>query len=221
MMAIHFDPNDPNIPQILRNRFEQWDNELPRLQFSQYGPMDKYLNLKFPYAMVKPQGMLRPILRHNEDEDGLDDEAGNISIDSTGQFVSKADPKCYPDFVVVNYYDDDYDKVRLVMEIGSLQKREPASDRVKSEVEQQLHNYMALLGAEGARWSENTLGVAVLGTEVWFSKPRRLGTGLLFTRGMKWYSLYDEIFVKEIDRIARLLAKDEENEVYDGPIVLD
>ncbi|TFY73207.1 hypothetical protein EWM64_g10805 [Hericium alpestre] len=182
--------------------------------------MNKYLNLKFPDAMVKPQGLLREILEDNPNfdfGDGLDD-LGNISIDSTGQMVTKQDPKNYPDFVVVNYYDDDHDKVRLVMEIGSLQKKEPASDSAKHDVEMQLQNYMSLLGDEGARWSENTLGVAVLGNEVWFTKPRRLNTGLKFTRGRKWHSLYDEIFVKELERIARLSARDENAEVYDGDV---
>jgi hypothetical protein len=85
---VEFDPNDDKIPQKLRDRFTSWVNELPRLQYSQYGPINKYLNLKFPDAMVKPQGLMRPIMSALEvdmavGEDGLDD-VGNISIDSTG-----------------------------------------------------------------------------------------------------------------------------------------
>ena len=85
---IDFDPNDDNIPQKLRNRFASWDTKVPRLQYSQYGPINKYLNLKFPDAMVKPQGLMRPIMSEHEVEievgdDGLSD-VGNVSIDSTG-----------------------------------------------------------------------------------------------------------------------------------------
>ena len=85
---VYFDPNVNNIPQKLRNRFESWGTEVPRLQYLQYGPMDKYLNLKFPDAMVKPQGLMRPIMSEREveievAEDGLGD-VGNVSIDSTG-----------------------------------------------------------------------------------------------------------------------------------------
>ena len=57
-----FDPDDVNIPNKLRNRFLSWGTNIPRLQSSQYGPIDKYLNLKFPNAMVKPQGLMRKIL---------------------------------------------------------------------------------------------------------------------------------------------------------------
>jgi hypothetical protein len=85
---VDFDPNDHNIPQILRNRFTSWVTAVPRLQYSQYGPINKYLNLKFPDAMVKPQGLMRPIMSEREveivvGEEGLLD-VGNVSIDSTG-----------------------------------------------------------------------------------------------------------------------------------------
>jgi hypothetical protein len=85
---VDFDPNDDKIPQKLRNRFIRWNTDVPRLQYSQYGPINKYLNLKFPDAMVKPQGLMRPIVLEHKlelefEEDGLGD-VGNISIDSTG-----------------------------------------------------------------------------------------------------------------------------------------
>jgi hypothetical protein len=50
--------------------------------------MDKYLNLKFPDAMVKPQGLMHLIMSEREVEikvgdDGLSDVV-NISINSIG-----------------------------------------------------------------------------------------------------------------------------------------
>lgn len=94
---VDFDPDDANIPQKLRNRFTNWATDVPRLQYSQYGPINKYLSLKFPDAMVKPQGLIRPIRPDNEREvtvemDGLlgpgeEDsllDVGNTSVDSTG-----------------------------------------------------------------------------------------------------------------------------------------
>ncbi len=92
---VDFDPDDGNIPQKLRNRFISWATDVPRLQSSQYGPIDKYLNLKFPDAMVKPQGLIHPIMSVDEAEvavkledlaDGLSDVGNSsiISIDSTG-----------------------------------------------------------------------------------------------------------------------------------------
>lgn len=86
---VEFDPMDDRIPQKLRDRFVCWNTKLPRLQYSQYGPINQYLNLKFPDAMVKPQGLIRPIMQPvqpepgPEQDDGLDD-IGNVSIDSTG-----------------------------------------------------------------------------------------------------------------------------------------
>lgn len=111
-MAV-FDPNDNTLPQKLRIRFQRWATVTPKLQYSQYGPMDKYLNMKFPTGMVKPQGLLRksseqdehtefqddlelPDKKHRfvkpepdaetEGDEGLDD-VGNVSIDSTGAFL--------------------------------------------------------------------------------------------------------------------------------------
>ena len=92
-----FDPDDDAIPQKLRNRFISWTTEVPRLQYAQYGPINKYLNLKFPDAMVKPQGLIRPIMTEQEiqinvEQEGMVDEngeldVGDISIDSTGVFL--------------------------------------------------------------------------------------------------------------------------------------
>lgn len=217
---VDFDPDDGNIPQKLRNRFTSWAAEVPRLQYSQYGPIDKYLNLKFPDAMVKPQGLIRPIMSEEEveivvgmdglGEDGLLDVSNTsiISIDSTGmlprnvctllssnssagQYVLKQKQKCYPNFVVTSYYDDEkYDKIQLIVEISSLQKREAALKRVKDEVQKQMHDYMAMLGEEGVRWATTMLGVTILGTEVCFSHPRRLKDGIItFTKPLKWYDL--------------------------------
>ena len=238
---VDFDPDDSNIPQKLHNRFTSWAAEVPRLQYSQYGPIDKYLNLKFPDAMVKPQGLIRPIMSEEEVEivvgmDGLGEDGlldvGNtsiVSIDSTGtlprnvstllssnssagQYVSKQEQKRFPHFVVTSYYDDEkYDKIRLIVEIGSLQKREAASKRVKDEVQKQIHDYVAMLGEEGARWATTVLGVAILGTEVCFSRPRRLKDGIItFTKPLKWYDLYDGTFVNEINKVAKMCEQDDD-----------
>jgi hypothetical protein len=113
---------------------------------------------------------------------------------------------------VASYYEDEerYDKIRLILEIGSLHEREAASRNEKEEIKKQLHDYMVLLGEEGARWATNVLGVAILGIEVCFSHPRRnKQTGLItFTNPSKWYNLYDGIFVKEIDRVVEMCKQD-------------
>lgn len=223
---VDFDPDDDNIPQKLRNRFLSWVAEVPRLQYSQYGPINKYLTLKFPDAMVKPQGLIRPIMTEREvqiviGQDGIVREDGppvdvrnirGISIDSTGQYVSNEE-KHYPDFVVASYYENDekYDKIRLIVEIGSLQKREEPSQNVKREIQKQLHEYMVLLGEEDARWATNVLGVAILGTEVCFSRPRKRKEdgSIIFTVPSKWHSLYDGTFVKEINRVAKMCKDDD------------
>ena len=83
---------------------------------------------------------------------------------------------------------------------------------MKSTIQKQLHDYMSLLGEEGARWTTSVLGVAILGTEVCFSRPRRTkedGT-IIFTKPLKWYSLYDGTFVKEINRVA-IMCKEDNN----------
>jgi hypothetical protein len=118
--------------------------------------------------------------------------------------------KRYPDFIVASYYDDDkYDKIRLIVEIGSLHKKEAASEHMKKEIQKQLHDYMVLLGAEGARWADKVLGVAILGTEVCFSRPlKREGRPLIFTKPLKWYSLYDGTFVNEINKLAEVCEND-------------
>lgn len=117
---------------------------------------------------------------------------------------------------MTSYYTDTgkFDKIRIVVEIGSLQDREPASMTMKNEVIKQLHDYMSLLGNEGAsgRWDETVLGVAILGTEVSFSRPRKKKNTYRFTNPGKWYGLYDDKFVNEINRVADICRKDEKNE---------
>ncbi|KZP03020.1 hypothetical protein FIBSPDRAFT_905331 [Athelia psychrophila] len=216
---VQFDPTDEKIPQILRDRIVSWDTEVPRLQFSQYGPIDKYLNLKFPNGMVKPQGLMRPIVQHVEPDpgaeqgqgDGLDwlDDVGDVSMDSTGQYVSRQAAKRYPDFVVVSYYGEKekHDKIRIILEIGSLHNKGPASEIAKQEIQMQLYGYMDLLGeeGEGGRWDTNALGVGILGTEVCFSRARKLGAKHVgFTYGSKWATLYDGTFVQEMNDMAPL-----------------
>lgn len=80
---VAFDTDAP-LPAKLRWRIEHWAIALPKSQFSQYGPFNKYFNLKFPGALVKPQGLLRaaahPIARddHPGDSSILDD-LGDVS----------------------------------------------------------------------------------------------------------------------------------------------
>jgi hypothetical protein len=70
---------------------------------------------------------------------------------------------------------------------------------------------MVLLGEEGARWATNVLGVAILGTEVCFSRPRRSKNGLImFTNASKWYDLYDGTFVKEINKLAEMCKQQDD-----------
>jgi len=115
---------------------------------------------------------------------------------------------------VASYYEEEekHDKIRLILEIGSLQKREAASQNAKNEIQKQLHDYMVLLGDEGERWATNVLGVAILGTEVCFSRPRmsKQNGWITFTNASKWYNLYDGTFVKEIDNVAEMCRKDED-----------
>ncbi len=115
---------------------------------------------------------------------------------------------------MTSYYDDDekYDKIRLVVEIGSLHKREAASQTVKDEIQKQLHDYMTMLGSEGARWEGTALGVAILGTEVCFSPPRRKkeAGSTMFTKPVKWYNLYDGTFVQEINRVAMMCEENDD-----------
>ena len=48
-----FDPDDDNIPPILRERIESWQDYPPSTQFQQYGPINRYLNLLFSiYELV-------------------------------------------------------------------------------------------------------------------------------------------------------------------------
>ena len=82
-----FDPNNENIPQKLWDHFESWATMVPtsRLHYLQYGLIDKYKNLKFPNAIVRPQGLMCQIKSDAEVEMGEDvGNVGDISINSTG-----------------------------------------------------------------------------------------------------------------------------------------
>jgi hypothetical protein len=118
--------------------------------------------------------------------------------------------------VVASYYPEgrNHDKIRLIVEIGSLHDRQVPSQNSRDQIAIQLHKYMTLLGDEGARWADTVLGVAILGTEVCFSRPRRMATGLVFTKPGKWYDLYDGTFVKEIDKVAMACKREDRNEQH-------
>ncbi|TFY76273.1 hypothetical protein EWM64_g7741 [Hericium alpestre] len=218
-MVVSFDPA-ADIPMKLRQRIERWSVSPPRLQFSQYGPLDKYFNLRFPKALVKPQGLLRPkdntpdvsyfeILSHM-------DVGQDVSVDSTGQAVEAE--KHYPDFLVTSYYEQNAeggwpsDFVRLVCEIGSLYDQPAPTASQKAAIQVQLSEYMYLLGSEGERWDERAIGVAIIGTEVSFAKSRRETdeNGMEYVKWTKgaWLSLYGKEWDAEMKRIAAIIEKD-------------
>lgn len=112
-----FAPNDRSIPKLLKSRIGKWRDTTPS-QFQQYGPINKYLGLKFnrDEHMIKPQALIRTPIEEaddalllnwgEEDDDPLppdDDERerlldlrcelqeGNITTDSTRKgFVYKS-----------------------------------------------------------------------------------------------------------------------------------
>lgn len=106
----------------------------------------------------------------------------------------------------MSFYSDPekHDKIRLVVEIGSLHNRQPASKAAKIDIQKQLHGYMDLLGQEGERWDTTVLGLAILGTEVCFSRPMKFKNKQIgFTYNGQWDSLYGDRFVREMNRIAK------------------
>ncbi|KAA1476784.1 hypothetical protein DENSPDRAFT_843860 [Dentipellis sp. KUC8613] len=93
-VRVTFDP-DSRIPEPLREMFISWHRSKPASQFRQYGALDKYLNLKFPLDLVKPQNEIRSLVSdihlfedattHAEAQTIADEwEMGNISISSFG-----------------------------------------------------------------------------------------------------------------------------------------
>jgi hypothetical protein len=111
--------------------------------------------------------------------------------------------------------EEKHDKIRLILEIGSLQKTEATLQNAKNKIQKQLYDYMVFLGDEGERWATNVLGVAILGTEVCFSHPRRSKHNgwVTFTNASKWYNSYNGTFIKEIDKVAEMCRQDEDQRV--------
>ncbi|EIW81986.1 hypothetical protein CONPUDRAFT_136600 [Coniophora puteana RWD-64-598 SS2] len=75
-----FDPNDEKVFDSVRACIEDWQDRVPSTQFKQYGPIDRYLNLKFSREehIIKPQALFRKSLKeweaaqreaHADDED--------------------------------------------------------------------------------------------------------------------------------------------------------
>ncbi|TFY60400.1 hypothetical protein EVG20_g7435 [Dentipellis fragilis] len=135
-----------------------WHKHKPATQFRQYGAVDKYLNLKFPLDLVKPQNELRDEAPNQEafkdaanthDVKTIADELeiGDISISSFGGVVDNGTK--YPDFVVASYFGSDEhgdliaEVPRSVIEIGSLgrQLKPPTKDH-KRRVISQLQGYL-------------------------------------------------------------------------------
>ncbi|KZP26439.1 hypothetical protein FIBSPDRAFT_887237 [Athelia psychrophila] len=163
--------------------------------------------------MVKPQGLIRPIVPEDDQLDGAEEDGGlcdlgDVSMDSTGQHVSRQDRKSYPDFVVVSYDEGKYDRIRMIIEIGSLQETTAIPSKItKKELQKQLHSYMLLLGDEGGRWGTYVLGVGVLGTEVFYIRSRMQSGKMGFNQNGSWTSLYDDAFVKEMEKVALLCSQ--------------
>ena len=107
---------------------------------------------------------------------------------------------------MVNFDDDGEksDKIFLVVEVASLHTRKQPTQRAKAEVAKQLHDYMVMLGEEGARWENEVHGVGILGTEVCFSYPRRRNGVITFTKPSKWHDLYDGTFWREMNKLAEI-----------------
>ncbi len=65
-----FAPNDPSLPTELKVRIGGWRDRTPNSQFQQYGPINKYLNLKFNRSthLVKPQCLFRRAIDQLEDQ---------------------------------------------------------------------------------------------------------------------------------------------------------
>lgn len=125
-----------------------------------------------------------------------------------GQHVSRQDRKSYPDFVVVSYDEGKYDRIRMIIEIGSLQETTAIPSKItKKELQKQLHSYMLLLGDEGGRWGTYVLGVGVLGTEVFYIRSRMQSGKMGFNQNGSWTSLYDDAFVKEMEKVALLCSQ--------------
>ena len=122
--------------------------------------------------------------------------------------MSRQQEKLYPDFLVTTFHPDRPDRIKLLIKIGSIQGQQPTSSK-KSGIVVQLQKYMVLLGEDGERWGSDVLGMAILGTEVAFSRPRRNKTGAVsFTNPKTWYSLYSPTFVSEMNRVAQWFKDD-------------
>ncbi|EIW81964.1 hypothetical protein CONPUDRAFT_152857 [Coniophora puteana RWD-64-598 SS2] len=63
-----FDPDDGRVFDTIQALIEDWQDHVPSNQFQQYGPIDRYLNLKFSRAdhLVKPQALFRRTLKEHE-----------------------------------------------------------------------------------------------------------------------------------------------------------
>jgi hypothetical protein len=94
------------------------------------------------------------------------------------------------------------------MEVGSLRGK-AASEQQKEAIIQQLRTYMVMMGREGAWWERLVIGVALLGTEVAFSRPLQVENGeTKWTNLTKWYSIYSQKFTDEMNKIAKVIEED-------------
>ncbi|TFY60396.1 hypothetical protein EVG20_g7431 [Dentipellis fragilis] len=201
--------------------FLHWHSHKSATQFRQYGALDKYLNLKFPLDLVKPQNELRIAVDEVDaffDAKDYDEvqaianelELGDVSVSSYGGVVHvDREGRKYPDFVVASYFGVNEDDVliaeapRLVIEVGSLGPPLKSPSRYqKKEIMDQLLGYLEQLAIESKDWEIAPHGIALIGTEAAFlylsSKANVSGLCTWKHKGGRsggagtWYSIFDE-----------------------------
>ena len=128
--------------------------------------------------------------------------------------VSRQQEKLYLDFMVTIFHPNQPDRIKLLIEIGSIQSQQPTSSSKKTDIVVQLQKYMVLLGEDSECWASDVLGMAILGTEVAFSWPQQNKNGTVhFTNPKTWYSLYSPTFFSEMNRVAQWFKDDNKLEV--------
>ncbi|KAF8816117.1 hypothetical protein BYT27DRAFT_6476384 [Phlegmacium glaucopus] len=231
-MAPRFAPNDPSIPENLRKRFENWDENPPKTQFQQYGPLNAFLSIKFPpnNFLVKPQALLREIWELPQgnipediesyrailegridptmdiEQDAVENIQRRVSVDSQNALVLK-DKIYYPDFVVTSYGnaadpDGEGDIIRLIVEVGSL-GRDLNPPSDKAK-KAVVHQVRNYL--------------YVMGRMGYRWKDKAVGMAIVgtevsilksdrsgqFIGGKRWYSLYSTDFIRAIEKLAAI-----------------
>ncbi|KIY43135.1 hypothetical protein FISHEDRAFT_62906 [Fistulina hepatica ATCC 64428] len=136
MVRVQFFPNDQRLPDKLKKRILGWY------------PAD---------YLVKPQALIRDPKRDEEDDDDIDFDVGNTTVDSMGVRVgiSQEDVKRYPDL-----------RRLLIVEVASVghnckehTKGFPYGHKVIGQAEE----YLDKLGEHGSRWHTLVVGIGIVG----------------------------------------------------------